>query len=319
MEKRMFAGASTPLGFVNFFEFIMPLEKAQKRYLLKGSSGSGKSTFIKKVAKEFEVMGEYIEKFHCSNDVKSLDALAIPSRGLCIIDATAPHAKDPEIPIAIDKIIDFAEFIDESKIAKYKDELRTLLNAKKAATETATEYFKALGSIYKAENSVYETPEKKQDLKKEAKELVSQLNLNLNELGIDRKLFLNALTPDGFVSFSDRYFSDCEVYNVPQKNIDLFLAELRSEANFCGINTESFYSPFAPNKLQHLYLPEAKIVFTSKEQNKSELFEKILNTTVTSMKESRSHHLKIEEIYKNTIDFKKLNAMTEKIIQEILQ
>ena len=111
MSRHMFAGVSSPAGFIDHFDHIMPLETARKRYFLKGSSGSGKSTFMKKVVAKLELAGYETELFHCSNDAKSLDAVAVQSLRLCLVDATAPHSRDPYIPGSPDNIFDFASFL----------------------------------------------------------------------------------------------------------------------------------------------------------------------------------------------------------------
>ncbi|MCL2565135.1 MAG: hypothetical protein FWE24_04910 [Defluviitaleaceae bacterium] len=343
MTKHMFAGASTPEGFIDLFDYIMPLKIAKKRYFLKGSSGSGKSTFIKKVAAHFENMGVEIEKFHCANDIDSLDALAVPSLGLCIIDATVPHSHDPEIPIAIDKIIDFSEFMDEQKITKHINEIKSLLLVKKAVNKKAAHYLAAVGNIYLAENKDYLAAFKKDSLNELTKKWIKFLESHkgANDFGSNRKLFLSAITPDGFTNFAGSYFSNCKVYGLLGGNysvIDGFLTTIRDEANAQGINTESFYSPFAPEIMEYLYLPKMKIAFAAVgspfvyngeveeiifesdigKDKDYELFDTMLNKAIDTMMASRKTHEKIENIYINAMDFDNLNKMSEKIINGIL-
>jgi hypothetical protein len=296
MTKHFFAAANTPMGFVNFFEHIMPLEKAKTRYFLKGSSGSGKSTFIKKIAAEFEAMGVSIEKFHCANDPNSLDALAVPDRGLCIIDATAPHSCDPEIPVAVDKIIDFAKFLDEKKISRHIDELNSLLREKKQLREKVAEHLTACENNFLAEEN--------RDTDKWLK-YFNQHGTRSSSV-THRKLFLSAITPDGFVSFAENYFKDCEVYHFCEPS------ELKDKARACGINTESFCCPVAPQRLDYLHLPDLKIAFTGGFFKPSSA----IAAVVESMRLARAHHAKIEEIYASAMNFEKVSRIAEKIIQK---
>jgi len=332
----------------------MPLEKAKKRYFLKGSSGSGKSTFIKKIAAEFESAGFSTERFHCANDPDSLDAMSVSNQGICIIDATSPHACDPEIPVAVDEIIDFTKFIDEKKIIRHVDEISSLLRAKKPLAKKAQGYFAAAGSIYLAERAACEIALNRHSLRKLAKEWISLFDTSemTNHAGINRKLFLSAVTPDGFISFADSSFSGCKVCAAHAESgigTDIFLSELRDESNANGINTESFYCPFAPDILEYLHLPEMNTVFAAVgsrfgysgnvdekinidryidtsilrsikpdiEQG-NELFDRTLDATIDIMKTSRVLHNKIESLYASAIDFEKINSLTEKMIQEIL-
>ena len=355
MTRHMFAGASSPVGFVDFFEHIMPLEKARKRYFLKGSSGSGKSTFIKKTATVFEAEGYDIEKFHCANDPDSLDAISVNSLGLCIIDATSPHSHDPEIPAAIDIIIDFADFLDEGKIIGQIDEIKTLLRAKKTLAEKSRGYFSALGNIYLAEKTACEAALKMDCLNKEVQEYLNTLDVQnaQNQYGCNRKLFLSALAPNGFVSFVDDFFNDCEVYGICSYEgigADIFLSKLRDELNLRGTDTESFHCPFAPERLEYLHVPETKTAFVItggrfgykgnvdkkidinscidvKIQSHagsgigklySDLFDKMLNDAVDSLKAAKDLHIRIEEIYAEAMDFEKVCEMTEKMIRGML-
>ena len=357
MTKHIFAGGSTPKGFIDFFEHIMPLGIAEKRYFLKGSSGSGKSTFIKKIAARLEAGGIEIEKFHCANDIESLDAISAKNLGLCIIDATAPHSHDPDIPIAIDRIIDFAEFIDEGKIRKSLDEIKLLLNAKKILNEKASCYLGAVGNIYLAEYKVYEAAIKRISLNRLIQKWVKLLDSCKradNCFGTNRKLFLSAITPDGFTGFANNYFSDIKVYGLLGETcagIDAFLTGIRDEANAREINTESFYCPFAPERLEHLHLPGIKAAFATmgspfgykgdveeiidmniifneiilkdikqdvSKNKENKLFDMTLNAAIDTMRASRDLHGKIEEIYINAMDFERLNKASEKITEEIL-
>ena len=353
MAKHMFAGASSPIGFIDFFEHIMPLEKAKERYFLKGSSGSGKSTFIKKIAASFESKGGIIEKFHCANDTDSLDAISVNNLGLCIIDATAPHSHDPEIPVAVDKIIDFACFLDEKKIAVHADEIKSLILTKKKLAKKAQAYFGALGNVYLAEKSANEAALKMDCLVEIVQKYLEIFDFNglQNRCGDDRKLFLSAVTPDGFVSFAENFFNGCKVYGIcscERIGADIFLSNLKDGFNLQGINTESFHCPFAPERLEYLYLPESKAAFAiiggkfgyagrvcekidisscidnqmlsyiklNIEQN-NELFDKVLSATVDSMKKSRDMHIRLEEIYAGAMDFGAVDEMTGRMIWKI--
>ncbi|MCL2575903.1 MAG: hypothetical protein FWE33_05665 [Defluviitaleaceae bacterium] len=356
MNKHMFAGASTPDGFINFFNYIMPLEKAKKRLFLKGSSGSGKSTFINKIADEFEAIGANTERFHCANDPDSLDALSVAGKGLCILDATAPHCCEPEIPAAIDKIIDFAEFLDEQKVSRYVDEIKSLVRMKKYFIDKAFAYLSAAGSVYLAENEAYNMTLNKNPLNDLLQELlkISNMQRASNSFGFDRKLFISAITPNGFVSLSEGYFGDCKVYGLYGENrakASIFLTELRDKINAVGINTESFCCPFAPKWIECLHLPDMKIAFAAmdgnfgykgsvddkidvgscfdtkvlgdikhkeRRNNEYDLFGKMLGAVIESMNLSKVYHTKIEDIYSSAMNFDKVRILTEKTADELL-
>ena len=89
-----FFGASTPDGSVNYIDNIT--EKMEKRYFIKGRPGTGKSTFLKKLANEVQKAGFDTEVYYCSFDKNSLDMTLVPELGFCVFDSTSPHEMFPK-------------------------------------------------------------------------------------------------------------------------------------------------------------------------------------------------------------------------------
>ena len=337
MTKRMFAGAMGPAGFVNYFNQIMPLSKAKTRFILKGSSGSGKSSFIKKIASILEENDTNIDLFHCSNDVSSLDALAVDSQGILIVDGTAPHVFEPEVHSIVDKVINFGEFINANKIHNHKNKIEELIYSRDVINQKVMNYFSALGHVRAAQSHSIKPAE----LTDIAKEIVRTLDIPKSEgYGIDYKFFLSAVTPDGFKSLSKSYFEDCKVYGIYDgvgAGGQALLDMLRTEFHAFGINTKSFYSPFYINKMESLKLENLKVTFVLQHDKYSyngnidekiilsnitnkdeEIFDILLNATVALMSQSKGLHNKIEEIYISAMDFARLNIATEQLMEEIL-
>lgn len=92
-ERHFFLGASTPEGPINYIDNIT--QNIAKRYILKGRSGSGKSTVMRKVAKKAHELGLEVEYYHCSFDPISLDMIIIPTLSVAILDGTSPHVIEP--------------------------------------------------------------------------------------------------------------------------------------------------------------------------------------------------------------------------------
>jgi len=355
MIAHMFAGASTPIGFVDLFDNILPVAEAKTRLFLKGASGSGKSTFMKKVAAQFEARGISTERFHCANDADSLDAIMIPSIGVSIMDATSPHSHDPEIAIAIDRILDFAVFIDDRKLEPYLDELKSLAANKKLLTKKVTSYLAAVGSMYDAENNAFESALDKRSIKARVKKCLDHLYTDAQsssqERGRSRKLFLSALTPDGFVSFADKLFRECKVYGVSCDigvGRNIFMEELKNLTISRGIDVTSFYNPISPTQVESLYFPQMSVAITcvggrfSYDGTIEEIIElndciyeevldsvgileqdcdvlnRLLDKSISAMYCARKLHARTEEIYISTMNFDGLNKESEAIIQDLL-
>ena len=91
--RHSFLGAATPNGPVDFIQNLT--EETRKRYFIKGRAGSGKSTMLKKIAREAENRGFDVEIYHCGFDPHSLDMVILPEQSIAIFDSTAPHEYFP--------------------------------------------------------------------------------------------------------------------------------------------------------------------------------------------------------------------------------
>ncbi len=100
-----FFGASTVDGSVNYIENLT--QNLDRRYFIKGRPGTGKSTFLKKLAKTANAAGFKTEVYYCSFDKDSLDMVVVPELSFCVFDSTAPHEMFPEK--RTDTILDFYE------------------------------------------------------------------------------------------------------------------------------------------------------------------------------------------------------------------
>ena len=78
--------------------------EGERKIILKGGPGVGKSSFIKKMGEAFSSHGLDMEYHWCSSDNQSLDGIVIGQK-ICILDGTAPHVVDPLCPGAVDEIL----------------------------------------------------------------------------------------------------------------------------------------------------------------------------------------------------------------------
>ena len=103
-KRNIFPGGNTPYGFHSYYNYIMPQNKAEKIFCLKGGPGTGKSTIMKEIGEYFIDNGEDVDFLWCSSDPDSLDGVVIKSRNVAVVDGTAPHIVDPENPGAVDRM-----------------------------------------------------------------------------------------------------------------------------------------------------------------------------------------------------------------------
>lgn len=82
--RRMFLGANTPEGYVEYIDSIT--KDVDKRYILKGQPKSAKSLILKKIAEAAEERGFDLEIYHCALNPEHYDMVMIPKLDVAIID-----------------------------------------------------------------------------------------------------------------------------------------------------------------------------------------------------------------------------------------
>lgn len=135
--RSLFPGAMGPDGFVSCFDHLIHPQQLRRKLILKGGPGVGKSTFMRRIHAELCKNGEPSTLYFCSGDPDSLDAIAIAHKGLLILDGTAPHIIDPEIPGARDSLINLGEFLDEPAMRPRLAHIRSIMADHKASMRRA--------------------------------------------------------------------------------------------------------------------------------------------------------------------------------------
>lgn len=101
----------TAAGAVNYIDQIT--FHMQKRYMIKGLAGTGKSTLMKAIGKEAERRGFDVLYGWCGLDPTGVDLVQIPELSIAFIDATHPHVYNPERPG--DEILDLVPMCEQTE------------------------------------------------------------------------------------------------------------------------------------------------------------------------------------------------------------
>ena len=142
-------GAPLVTGNINYIDILTA--DIKKRYLIHGRPGSGKSTFLKKIASALQCHGYDIELYHCSMDRNSLDMVIIRELSVALLDCTAPHQIKPVD--GKDEILDlYKECLPQNIDILYKAELTAL---EKDYVETIKSGKAALRALAEAELDFY--------------------------------------------------------------------------------------------------------------------------------------------------------------------
>lgn len=117
-ERHIFASGITPDGPVNYLETIF--SSLDQRYILRGPSGSGKATIVKKLFDAAICKGISVEAFHCSLRPEEIEHLVFPDLKIGVITGSTPH----EYRAAPgDIILNTDEFVYFSKLRPHEEDI----------------------------------------------------------------------------------------------------------------------------------------------------------------------------------------------------
>lgn len=149
----LFAAANSGRGFRSFYREIFGEGGIERRYLIKGGPGTGKSSFMRQVAELSAKRGAEVEYYRCSSDPESLDGIVLDRR-IAVFDATAPHAEDPDLCGARDEIVDLGVFWDADALFSKRAEIESLCAKKKEEYALAYKFLEAALAVSDASHAI---------------------------------------------------------------------------------------------------------------------------------------------------------------------
>lgn len=167
-EKHYFASALTADGMINYIDEVS--EACRKRYVLKGPSGSAKSTIINELASIFNAKGFIMEYYHSGFDVENLDMVIIRNLQVALIDGGST-----ELTLKPwDVVIDMTEFLEKYemdtadllKSESYRN-YETLILEAQSQLDNMRSSLKGLKKVYSAITDFELLDEKREELRME--------------------------------------------------------------------------------------------------------------------------------------------------------
>ncbi len=349
---KYFLGANSPDGFFSYFDQIIDYETANRLYIIKGGPGTGKSSFMRKIAEAGAAKGHAVELIYCSSDPNSLDGIVFPKLKIAFADGTAPHILDPVFPGAVDEIINLGEFWDESALRREKANIIKLSLEISQNFAKAYRFIGAAGFVQKDSCGALASSLDVNKLTKYSERQCKKLFAPTGKHGKEIKRFLSGITPYGTISYIDSLTKNSKEIIVIEDKLglsNLLLTNLRNGGIAAGYTVISYYCPMAPDtKLEHIYIEElslaiitsddfhpysgdfTKRIFTTRFIEKEPAcgaksrvrFNKkceksLLSGAVSSLKEAITLHDELEKYYVAAMDFSKSDALAKKICGEI--
>lgn len=152
-ERKFFASSNSSHGFCNNYTACFGEGSGVTRlYVIKGGPGTGKSHFMRTVARYAEARGYAVTYYYCSSDPVSLDGIRLEGEGKsCIgfVDGTAPHVWEPVLPGVKEEMINLGSFWDGNALRRSSDAVAHLSQSKSRCYNRAYGYLAACGETQK--------------------------------------------------------------------------------------------------------------------------------------------------------------------------
>lgn len=354
-ERHLFPGNNTPKGFYSYYHHILPQQRANHIFCLKGGPGVGKSTLMKRIGQTMQQKDYAVEYLHCSSDPGSLDGILIPAIRVAVLDGTAPHVVDPINPGAVDEIINLGEFWDADGIKQNKEKVMQVNAGVGRLFKRAYRYIAAAKPMMDDAAAIYEQAADYSGLAQQTQTVISSIfdGHEIEKLAAVRKQFASAITPLGVVHYLDTLFDDSyRAYKIKSHygiGVSDMLKRISDEAIIRGIDTEQYFCPMEPEtKIEHIILPQLKLAFVTESKylavnrcdavidlspyiNDSFIkdnaefvntavhyFEALLNQAIATLQKAKSAHDELETYYIPHMDFDRLNRKNDEIVSRIL-
>ncbi|MBS3873590.1 MAG: hypothetical protein KGZ92_01390 [Firmicutes bacterium] len=353
--RHFFPGGNTPSGFFSFYDYVGGGHNT-KTFVLKGGPGSGKSSFMKRIAAELQYEISETEFHHCSADYHSLDGISFPAYGISVLDGTSPHVVDPKLPGVVDEIINLGEYWHTPSLRKHRDNITGI------TTEISRSFRKAYSFLRVARNYYDDYQSYFVD--------TGAINIaRLNEVAAtiqaehfpqrvfvqgsrERHLFATALTPIGPINFLPSVTANCNRHVVllgePGTGAEYVVDLLRRRALCSGLTVESYHCVMRPDVVEHLVIPQLSLaIVTSREAHSyqapsggHEVLGAVVESTrlaalradmayvdaeskralaqaIAFLARAKALHDELETYYVPHMDFSQVDARREQVLAEI--
>lgn len=257
-EKHYFVCANTAEGFIDHFR--SNLADLDRVFILKGGSGTGKSTMMNRIGKAYQECDYDVEYIHCSSDADSLDGVVIPELSVAVVDGTSPHVVEPVLPGAIEDYVNLGLALDRKKLLPHKDQMLAIKKEIRTQYDKVYDYLhQAAVVLEKAEVTVEGDIPIAAEKQKELVEAVLGDTVLMKKARVKHR-FCGALTAKGDVypaleiakAADKRYFFS-------GRQTDAVFEKLADAAVQQGYNLELYHDHFRPEKVIFLAIPEKSL------------------------------------------------------------
>ncbi len=344
--KNYFLAANSCEGFLSYFGSSYNPYDGWRCYIIKGGPGTGKSSFMKKVAAYSKGKGEECILCPCSSDPQSLDAVIIPNKKTVILDGTAPHVIDPRYPAACEEILNFGQFWSSEELDNISKVI-DITDQNKSLHRSVQKYLYAMGQIMLDSYKLALSCTKKAEVTAFSDKLIKKHIPKKSGTPYEWVRFIEGITPEGIVTFPETVANECENIIVISDRYracsNIIMNEVRNYCLINGYEIITLKNPFLPSVIiDHILIPELNLAFVTETgelyfntnsrrihsrrftSNKllhnnisrlklnKKIIQSLLSTATDTLKEAKAAHDKLENYYIDIMNYNELEAFTNK-------
>ncbi len=348
-KKTYFMGYSTPNGFTTHLRDDIESGKFTT-YIIKGGPGTGKSSLMKKIASELSDLDEP-EIYYCSSDPNSLDAVLFDNLKVIIADGTAPHVIEPTYPGAREVLVDLGECWNLDSLSSNKDGIIDSTNRNQKYHALAKKYLSAIISVNDDVMSIGDSALDVSKLDAYLERLSTRLLPKKKDIEGKGKIKfrqMTSFTPEGVKTFTN-LFERMNVYRIEDECFavtDKLLKQFAEYAINNGYDVLISKNVFLSGSVyQHMIVPEIDTAFVSanlydtsnstkinsmrfydkdvlRDKHKRLMFDtgivkELTHEMISALKTAKDIHDELESYYIKAMDFDKVDATCEKLIDRI--
>lgn len=352
-QQAYFLGSSGKNGFFSFFSQLMPSTKGRFLYILKGGPGTGKSSFMKKIADEMEKKDISCERIYCSSDPHSLDAVIFPSLRVGIVDGTAPHTTDPDYPGACAEIINLGQFWNKDALRGKSEKIIELTDKNAECHRRSRRFIDSAFSVYSDGERICSDCLDNAHVSRYAARLANRyLKRPSAKIGLESTRLFEAITPEGCYFMNETAKSLCDIRILFEDDFGVaaekLIRELRTYALASGYSVIS--SPFIgdgksirhiiikelslgfftadklfpleiePTKtisLRRFYSVESIAAYRARLNFSKKASKELMNEAVSSLAAAKTVHDELEELYVSEMDFEAVERLRCELFERI--
>ena len=265
-QQKFFLGAKSCNGFVSHFSDSFSAKDGWRAYLIKGGPGTGKSSLMKYLALRGEEYGEEPILCPCSSDPLSLDGVIFEKRKAVILDATAPHVVEPQLPGVCEQIINLGEFWNADKLRKNSRAVIAAAEKNKGLHKNASAFLRAAGQVMESSLALTRPAADTDRIISAALRCAKRLLPETGKQGSEKIRFLQGITPLGIVTYTDtvrNYYPAQVIVSDPYGCVgNVFMQTVREYALAAGYSIITVKSAFLPDKItDHILIPDIGLAF----------------------------------------------------------